>query len=209
MKVARARGFQRIGSDRYNYPALNDLDRKMIALLPDAGVFLEIGANDGYIQSNTYHLETWRGWRGILIEPVPRLFDFCQRIRPRAQCFNVACVADPATTEVELDDTDLTTMTIGEADGADDRPSSGRRVVAKALTLSAVIDQSTFDSIDFMSIDVEGAEMAVLGGLDLDRHLPSYLLVETKHPERIDELLGDRMARMDQLSHHDYLWRHS
>ncbi|MCL4237598.1 MAG: hypothetical protein KJ047_05045 [Anaerolineae bacterium] len=69
--------FERLGSDRYSWLALNALDRKLLPYLSyQAGFFVELGANDGLSQSNTYYYERWQGWRGILIEPVPEL---CQR----------------------------------------------------------------------------------------------------------------------------------
>ena len=80
LKIWRARIAEGLGFKRYSYPALNNLDRKMDELLPDSGVFLEIGANDGYTQSNTYFLERLRNWDGILIEPVPWLYELCTKL---------------------------------------------------------------------------------------------------------------------------------
>ena len=65
-------------------PALHDLDRALEALLKDRppGFFVEAGAFDGYVQSNTYYLERARGWRGLLVEPVPTLARAARRERP-------------------------------------------------------------------------------------------------------------------------------
>jgi FkbM family methyltransferase len=206
MKVDRARAFRRFGSDRYCYPALNRLDRQMIERLPATGVFLEIGANDGYSQSNTFALETLYGWRGILIEPLPRHYEKCRKVRTNSECFNVACASQPG--EVVLDDSNLTSVALGLQDKAEEasRLHSGRLVTVPAVTLSSVIDRSSFSRVDFLSIDVEGAELEVLQGLDLDRHLPDFLLVETKHPEAVSDLLGRRLKLTESLSFHDYLW---
>ncbi len=49
------------------------MDRKLQAYLPDGGFFIEAGAYDGFRQSTTYYLEKFRGWRGLLVEPIPEL----------------------------------------------------------------------------------------------------------------------------------------
>lgn len=72
-------------SDRPSRPALHDLDRKLDALIDrDGGFFVEAGANDGFTQSNTYWLERFRGWRGILVEPMPTHHAELRRERPQA-----------------------------------------------------------------------------------------------------------------------------
>jgi hypothetical protein len=50
--------------------ALNGLDDRLEAFIPrGVGYYVELGANDGIAQSNTYWLEAERGWSGLLIEP--------------------------------------------------------------------------------------------------------------------------------------------
>lgn len=212
VKIRRAQAFHLAGSERYGRPALSHLDSQMLAYLPERGTFLEIGANDGYSQSNTYYLERFRGWEGILIEPLPHLNHWLRRIRRRSESFNVACVADPRTTSVTVLDDNLQTVALGQQSAEDEQqraPRDARQFVVPAATLSSVIDLSRFDAITFMSIDVEGAEMAVLGGLDLKRHCPEFLLVETKYPDTIDELVAGHLSRRAQLSFHDFLWTRS
>ena len=57
------------------WTGLNGLqDKKVLKYLPTApGFFIEAGANDGLKQSNTFYLESRRGWRGLLVEPIPEL----------------------------------------------------------------------------------------------------------------------------------------
>src|SRR5215469_15752453 len=91
--------FEAFGSDRYSYLALNDLDRKLKKYLDfENGSFIEAGGNDGLSQSNSYWFERFRGWRGLLIEPVPDQARQCRHNRPRAEVINTALVADDATT---------------------------------------------------------------------------------------------------------------
>jgi hypothetical protein len=75
------------------HASLNSLDRKIDKYLPERGVFIEAGANDGLNQSNTLFLARGRSWKGILVEPVPRLFERCKKNRPDSFCVNAALVS--------------------------------------------------------------------------------------------------------------------
>ena len=214
--VARAKLFEAVGSRRYSKPALNKLDVKILPYLPaDPGVFLEVGANDGFSQSNTYYLERWLGWRGILIEPHPDAFRRCAKLRRNSHCVQAACIADSnGAAVVDLVGMGLMSITVGaqEAEAerqrlqAGDRYADGARVSVPARRISEIIDQSPYESIDFMSIDVEGAEHLLLKGLDLARHCPALLLIETADIDRVKARLAPWMALTDKLSHHDYLF---
>src|SRR5438270_7132790 len=60
------------GEDHLSRPALHQLEVKLNAIIDrDDGYFVEAGAHDGFTQSNTYWLERFRGWRGLLVEPMP------------------------------------------------------------------------------------------------------------------------------------------
>ena len=50
---------------------LNNLDLKLEKYLNyNNGFFIELGANDGISQSNTYYFEKNKNWNGVLIEPI-------------------------------------------------------------------------------------------------------------------------------------------
>ncbi len=60
--------YEAAGNPRFSRPALYDPDVKLARYLNFRdGIFVELGANDGFTQSNTYHLEKFLGWRGLLI----------------------------------------------------------------------------------------------------------------------------------------------
>src|SRR5690349_2843700 len=93
IKRGRRRIFEQCGSDRYSHPAYDDLDRKLAAYLPERdGVFLEAGAFDGFWGSNTYWFERFRGWSGVLVEPIPQFAALARKERPRSRVFQCALV---------------------------------------------------------------------------------------------------------------------
>jgi FkbM family methyltransferase len=205
-----------IGSKRYSRPALFDMDRKLEALMPgQGGTFLEAGAHDGYTQSNTYFLERHRGWSGVLIEPVPELRAKCERRRPRSQVFWCALTGpDRPDPEITIHFGDLMSTV-----GADTHAASGLAVVGRspysvsvpARTLSSVLDEAAIGAVDLMVLDLEGHELEALRGLDLERHAPRHLMVETldRHTQQpaFDAALGSRYELVDALSDYDLLYR--
>jgi FkbM family methyltransferase len=188
----------------------------------DGGYFVEAGANDGYEQSNTFHLERQRGWRGLLVEPVPTLYREVLVERPTATVRNCALVPfGHPDREVELRYGGLMTVVSGthgspDADSEFVKPAFALgledeytfRVPARPL--SEVLDEAGAPEVDFMSLDVEGYEPQVLRGLDLERHAPRFLLVEMHDIDEgrreIESILGDRYVAVEQVSPLDVLY---
>jgi len=206
-----------LGIDRYSYMALNELDKKLKKHLNfNGGFFIECGANDGLRQSNTYWFERFQGWHGLLIEADPKNAAKCRINRPRDITINTALVADDKIKTVKIHTADLMAYVDGGITG---KKETEHRAAAQevqhltgigaidvpARTLSSVLDELNIQKIDFFSLDVEGYELDVLRGLNLERHAPTYLLVETTRLDEIQKVLQGRYEIIEQLSHHDYL----
>lgn len=216
----RRRLFERLGLTRYSRPALFDIDRKLEPYLSKTGgFFVEAGANDGYTQSNTYYLERFRNWTGVLIEPLPAAYERCRRERPRSKVFCCALVADGHDGgPVPMLASNLTSLVRGamkspqadethSRDGAQVQRTVVEEIEAPARTLTSVLDEAGAGRIDFLSLDVEGFELQVLNGLDFGRFRPAYILVEARFREEIDDRLLPMYEIAGELSHHDVLYR--
>ena len=196
-----------IGIRRYSRPALDGLDWQLEQYVDfDGGFFVEAGANDGVMYSNTYYLERFRGWRGLLIEGIPELAKQCQKNRPRSTVVQAALVeaASPGDT-VEMHYAGLMSAVTGAMDEAGGTEAHVRRgleiqgikttyvVRVPARTLTDVIQQQHPEGdIDLLSLDVEGMEAQVLRGLDFSRYAPRFLCIEVRRIEEIKAVLGDR-----------------
>jgi FkbM family methyltransferase len=221
---ARRLAAEQLGRRSLSRPALHELDRRLERYLPERdGFFVEAGGFDGYEQSNTYYLERFEGWRGVLIEPIPELYRLCVRERPASQVFNCALVApedDGSGVEMRYgglvstvkgafgDDAHAAAHTATGDMGGWDRTY---KVRVPGRTLSSVLDEARLPRIDLMSLDVEGYEVPVLRGLNLDRHAPRYLLVEMRElasmRAEIEAILGKRYRPVEALSPFDMLYR--
>ena len=205
------------------YTALNELDRKMEGELPEKGFFLEIGGNDGISQSNTKHLELYKGWHGILVEPNPENFRRMGLTRDsKTHKVHAACVpAGWREPTVTLAYADLQTITLGvnlDLEDQDAHLISGSKhskhaeasstFSAPAKTLTQIlVDCGAPPCIDFFSLDVEGAEIPVLEGLDFSSFSFSKILVESRSIEELQEFMQHRGYRLSaQRSVHDYLF---
>jgi FkbM family methyltransferase len=211
---ARRRAFEAMRSPRYSMPGFDELDKKLQRYLPPTGTFLEAGANDGYTWSNTYYLERFRDWRGILIEGIPALSKECQRLRPRSMTYNCALVQHGFANDVlTMTYSDLRSLIKGsEPDMERHALASGRtyEIEVRARTLDDVIDEADVGEIDFVSLDLEGFEAPALCGLSLDRHRPKWLLIEiTAGGGRaaVEKVIGGYYEVVEELTAGDVLYR--
>lgn len=165
------------------------------------GFFVEIGAYDGVTFSNTYLLEA-AGWSGILVEPNPERFDACVKARPHSRCMQAAIVAEPRQRAVRLTvpmgEGGLDTLAFTEASTEHRQrvaraTNETREIETPALTIDEVLDGHT-GPIDLVSVDVEGAELAALQGMDIRRWAPELFVIEDNSMGR-DRLVTDHLAR--------------
>ena len=139
------------------------------------GVFVDVGAGHYRDDSNTYFLEQRRGWHGIAVDANAEYAADYARFRPHTAFINafvsdrVGAVADFAIAQNPV-----------FSSGARELPPDAvvRRVKVPTTTLDRILGEHHVETIDFLSIDVEGAELAVLQGLDLHRYRPTLICIE-------------------------------
>jgi FkbM family methyltransferase len=199
---------------------LDGLDLKLAQHLKHCGgFFVEAGANDGVAQSNTMLLARSRGWRGLLIEPVPELADRCRLQRPDSTVVQAALVApDHRAATIAMRYANLMSLVPGaQGSAAADAEHVARgeqlqgvtsyELEVPARTLSAILDTHAVRHVGLLSLDLEGYEVPALRGLDLARHRPGFILVEAWDRAGVEALIGERYELLAELSHHDVLYR--
>ncbi|XP_052679561.1 uncharacterized protein LOC128160304 isoform X1 [Crassostrea angulata] len=130
----------------------------------ESGFFVDIGANDGQLYSNSLWLERQHGWKGLLIEGNP---DLCRKIDQLKRHAWRLCACLSSTLKK------VTFIKGGALGGVESHIDKHQlnmldrtdKVTVPCFTLEEALNVIKTDHIDFFSLDVEGAEMAVLESL--------------------------------------------
>jgi FkbM family methyltransferase len=128
-------------------------------------IFVEVGANDPIVGSNTYSLEVM-GWNGLLIEPNPILSMRLEEKR-LATVKQVACSQSEGTLSIYVPD-GASGLAHVINDSETKMCGKGETIDVRSVRLTDLLKQMEFPAtIDYLSIDVEGHEVDVLNGIDL------------------------------------------
>jgi FkbM family methyltransferase len=164
------------------------------------GWFIEFGAADGLELSNTYLLESEHGWKGVVAEPNP---DYHALLKLHRHCtVSTKCVWTKGGDTVRFRCTahgHLSRMV--DVDPHDHHERDGNRseyrdVDVETITLNDLLRQTGAPhDLDYLSIDTEGSELAILESLDWRRWRPRLITVEhnwTPMREGIEKLLAEQ-----------------
>jgi len=178
------------GSDEIISYAQNREDVILSAffLEKEKGFYVDIGANEPVNDSVTKYFYD-RGWRGINIEPNPRIFKKLLEQRPRDLNLNIGVSDKEATLSFrEYKGHGLSTFsdyTKKELLSKDNHLTAKfTDYDVKVEKLEKIFDESSPPKIDFMKIDVEGYEYEVITGNNWDNYRPKVICIEANHIHR-------------------------
>ncbi len=142
------------------------------------GFYIDIGASHPTNLSVTKHFYD-RGWRGINVEPIRRNWEIFQKERPRDINLNVAVGMDFGSIEFcEVCENDA--LSSFDKNRISLIQSAG--IVTNLYSVDCVTGDSIFEQgspqVDFLKIDVEGAEKDVIFSIDLSKYRPKVLVIE-------------------------------
>ncbi len=151
------------------------------------GVFLDVGANDPIQINNTYFFEHNRKWSGLAFEPMPKMNQRWKELR-EVECIQIALGCQSG--EIEFCEYEDDSMS-GVANEVDYNGKVVNKYTVKVETLANILKQYKITHVDFMTLDVEGAELDVLRGIDFDAVSIDYIVIENNKGVKKEKLIRD------------------
>jgi len=145
----------------------------------ERGFYIDVGAADPVELSVTKAFYD-RGWSGVNVEPQPTYFAAIEADRPRDANLNLI-VSDTSGEKTFYEIVDRSGWATSDPATADQHRRAGlqvREYKVTAITLAELCSQHVRGTIDFLKVDVEGAERAVLAGGDFKTYRPRVVVVE-------------------------------
>jgi FkbM family methyltransferase len=145
------------------------------------GFFVEFGATNGIDLSNTFLLERHFEWKGILAEPA-HCWHNALKTNRRAS-IDLRCVWAQSGHALEFKETKIpelsTVSNLTEKDFNRDGRKDGKSYIVESVSLN---DLLTFHKspqvIDYLSVDTEGSEFAILEKFDFAKFDVNIITVE-------------------------------
>lgn len=155
------------------------------------GFYVESGADNGEDISNTLYFELFRNWSGLLIEPNPKRFRELISKNRKSYAINACLGVRPYPELVEF----TNALGVGGISGLKASKklegmraglkSSGHyyKSQAQCFPFVQILESIGSPEVDLFSLDVEGAEEAVLEQIPWDRVKIKVILVEVEHSD--------------------------
>ena len=140
------------------------------------GFYVDVGANEPMIESQTYHLDKI-GWSGLLLEPLPHYCNLLKQHRT-GKVVQYACSSPENNNKV------LKLIVAGGHSTLNQNPialgtKSNQTINVTCKTLDSILEENNVDvGFDFISIDIEGHEMEMFKGFTLKKWNPKLVLLE-------------------------------
>jgi FkbM family methyltransferase len=154
------------------------------------GFFVEFGACDGVIGSNTHLLEKKYGWHGILAEPSKVWWEDLKK--NRSVSIDFRCVFNESNLTLDFSETsDAMLSTLSSLTNSDFHEGNRMNGVTKTYPVTTVSLNDLLshyqapDEIDYMSIDTEGSEYEILSAFDFKKYKTKIITVEHNYNENV------------------------
>jgi len=164
------------------------------------GYFLDFGGFDGLMHSNTFYLEKFLSWEGIVVEPNPVPYASVCAVR---SCITVnAALWKESRLSVEFTDSHGLSSFLQYQDC--DSNAKMRKDISERIIHVDTINPNELlrrfnapEYIDFLSLDVEGAEFDVIKEIDLNYYHIALMSIEHNHEKEKQSLIRNHLSQFD------------
>jgi FkbM family methyltransferase len=154
------------------------------------GFFVDVGAGHPIRHSTTCYLEKHLGWSGIAVDAIAEYAQDYARERPRTRFF-AYFAGDKSDRRQRFFVSEDRNFSSGS--GTDPRGGAYAQRQVPTIALDDLLRREHVARVDFLSMDIEGAEPRALAGLDLGRYRPELACVEVSSPEH-GHVIAERFA---------------
>ncbi|EOD30454.1 hypothetical protein EMIHUDRAFT_232785 [Emiliania huxleyi CCMP1516] len=161
------------------------------------GTYVDLAANDAMVISNTFFFDTCLGWRGVCVEPNPAHH---ARLRSERTCALEARAVSTCAREGDAALQLVTRHDAGDKIGGhshlgspmpSDRAHRASVVkIAGCTSFTDALASQQIDHVDFLSLDIEGHEVAALRSLDWAKVTIDIIISE--NPRVVPLLCGEQ-----------------
>ena len=154
------------------------------------GHFLEIGSADGLYINNTYILEKNYGWSGICIEANPSSFEQL-KLNRNCTCLNICVDEKPGEVDFVFDGVMGGILDKDTDNFLRKKDLSKKTKKISTITLFDVLQKYNSPKIiDYVSLDVEGAETRILKHFPFEEY--TFLSITIERPsDELQQILTD------------------
>ncbi|XP_060557510.1 uncharacterized protein LOC132717938 [Ruditapes philippinarum] len=136
----------------------------------EGGFFVDSGAHDGEIQSNTLFFERRRGWTGILIEPQPKIYEQLKSKNRKSFTLNACVSVVPYPSTVKFLPTSFYGKMVENKTSEDEWTKKGfKEITVQCFPLYSILLAMNQLTVDYFSLDVEGAEEGILNNIPFEK----------------------------------------
>lgn len=165
------------------------------------GYFCDFGATNGYDLSNSYALETSFGWKGICAEPARNWHQALKKNRPNTHV-ETDCVWTETGSTLTFSESrhkELSTLTdFADSDSHARKRKNSQEYDVTTISLNDMLKKHKAPkNFDYLSMDTEGSELAILKSFDLKKWQPKVLTIEHNYTE-------NRIAILDLMTDAGY-----
>jgi FkbM family methyltransferase len=171
------------------------------------GFYIDVGAHHPRRFSNTYIFYK-KGWRGINIDPLPGTKAFFNS--ERLEDINLEIGISEKKGDLKYFKFNEPALnTFSEEEALKKASIYGNKIIGEQLievnTLEAILDEylPKNKDVDFLSVDAEGLDMAVLKSINLNKYKPKLILTECLLLNSIDDILTNEVYQY--LKAHNYI----
>lgn len=197
--VKTAHSYSQVGQDAWVYgEVFNEKSH---------GFFVDLGAHDGILLSNTYILEKRYNWSGICIEANPLTY---QSLVANRDCICVNKCVDHHHGKVTFALNDTNGGIIAEDCDNDSDERSTETVELDALPLIELLrEHNAPKNIDYLSVDIEGAEDRALLNFPFDQYTFRCITIERPSAQLRSRLQQEGYLLIKEIPDLDCFYIHS